>query len=120
MTPEKENRIIKDFPLIWKKDPVIDCGDGWFNLIYTLCNSIQNRIAYHTGPIDIQLNVIKCDQKFGGLRFYFQGGDDMIRGMIFFAENLSVSICERCGAPGKTVTDTQGQIETLCENHKDQ
>jgi len=118
MTPEKENKIVKDFPLIWNKDPGIDCGDGWYNLIYTLCYSIQNHIKYHTGSNDIQLNVIQCKEKFGGLRFYFQGGDDLIRGMIYFAESLSMTICEKCGCPGEPVT-IQGWIKTLCENHKD-
>lgn len=120
MTPEKEEKLINDFPLIWKKNPDIGCNDGWFNLIYTLCNCIQNHIAYHVGDASIQLHVIQCKQKFGGLRFYYAGGDDLIRGMIYLAESLSFSICERCGSPGKTVTNAQGWVETLCQNHHDE
>ena len=54
-------------------------------------------------------------EKFGTLRFYVTGGDDMIRGMIWFAESMSGRICETCGAPVKR--QGQGYIYTACDKH---
>jgi hypothetical protein len=39
-------------------------------------------------------------EKFGGLRFYYTGGDDKIRGMVFMAESMSYKICEVTGNRG--------------------
>jgi hypothetical protein len=64
-------------------------------------------------PISINIGQIK--EKFGGLRFYYSGGDNSIGGMVFLAERLSYKICETCGST-KNVTQTEGWIKTLCED----
>jgi len=62
-------------------------------------------------PISIHIDQIK--EKFGGLRFYFSGGDEEINGMVSLAESLSYRICEACGTT-KNVGQTGGWIYTVC------
>jgi len=77
----------------------LNCGDGWFDLIDTLCMAIQARIDEEGLP---QVHVKQIKEKLGTLRFYiFAQGDDYIRGMIHFASGLSERICAVCGAPGE-------------------
>jgi len=64
----------------------------------------------HTSPIYI--NQIK--EKFGGLRFYYSGGDDYIDGMTSLAEDMSYNICEQCGST-ENVGQTNGWISVMCE-----
>lgn len=54
-------------------------------------------------------------EKFGTLRFYTYGGDDVVFSMINFAESMSSVTCEACGAPGKRRGN--GWIYTSCEEH---
>ena len=63
----------------------------------------------------ININVAQIKEKFGGLRFYFDGGDDEIHGMVRLTESLSYQICEFCGST-KNVSQTKGWITTLCED----
>lgn len=62
-----------------------------------------------------QVTVTQVKEKFGTLRFYYDGGDDVISGMVGFAEALSACTCEQCGAPG--VRRGGGWIRTLCDTH---
>lgn len=62
-----------------------------------------------------QVVATQIKEKFGTLRFYYQGGDDYIRGLDSMAESMSARICEDCGKPGKRTSG--GWIRTLCEEH---
>jgi hypothetical protein len=71
--------------------------------------------------IDItpKLNWIEIQQikeKFGGLRFYYQGGDDEISGMVRMAEAWAYHSCETCGNKGERRSG--GWIRTLCDFHE--
>ena len=54
-------------------------------------------------------------EKFGGLRFYYHGGDDTIDGMVRLAEDASNAICEECGAFNPAVGRTKQWIHTTCQ-----
>lgn len=54
-------------------------------------------------------------EKFGTLRFYYEGGDQIVDGLVRMAEALSGSTCEVCGAPGHQRSG--GWIKTLCDTH---
>ena len=43
------------------------------------------------------IRVAQIKEKFGGLRFYYDGGDDQISGMVTMAESWADSSCEKCG-----------------------
>jgi hypothetical protein len=59
--------------------------------------------------------VAQIKEKFGGLRFYYDGGDDKIDGMVRMAEAWADRSCEECGKPG--TTRNTGWIKTLCDEH---
>jgi hypothetical protein len=59
---------------------------------------------------------MQIKEKFGGLRFYYDGGDNEISGMVQMAESWASHSCETCGAPGKKREG--GWIRTLCDHHE--
>jgi hypothetical protein len=66
-----------------------------------------------------QVVAVQVKEKFGGLRFYTQGGDDVIFGMIRVAESMAIRTCEECGNPGHTRVDG-GWHRTLCDTHAEE
>lgn len=62
-----------------------------------------------------QVTVDQVKEKFGGLRFYYSGGDETIHGMVWLAEHQSYYICEICGST-ENIGTTKGWIRVLCEN----
>jgi len=62
-----------------------------------------------------QVVAIQVKEKFGTLRFYYNGGDDVIGGMVQMAESMSGVTCEECGNTGKRYGG--GWITTLCAEH---
>jgi hypothetical protein len=64
-----------------------------------------------------QMEFVQVKEKFGTLRLYTNGvEDDLIRGKIWFAEELSGKICEVCGKAG--TLNNKGWIKCLCEEHR--
>jgi len=92
-----------------------DHGDGWFWLIDQLCDSIQNHIDLNQHKNITQVVATQVKEKFGTLRFYYNGGDDDIDGMVTLAENMSANICEFCGSTVH-VGKTSGWITTVCKD----
>lgn len=108
-----------------------DCGDGWYDIINALCRNIQGHIDWqnssrerllennpHNMKIRDEVPQVIAEQvkeKFGTLRFYYDGGDDMIRGMVYMAESMSAVTCEECGNKG--MIREGGWIRTLCDTH---
>lgn len=124
------NNLIKKYPEFfeWVKEyreespkgplfPIelgIECGKGWYWLLDNLLDSISTYIK-NNPQLDIPLvKIVQIKEKFGGLRFYYEGGDDMIHGMVWFAEDLSYKICETCGST-EEVSQTGGWIKTICK-----
>ena len=60
-----------------------------------------------------QVTLDQIKEKFGTLRFYYTGGDDVIDGMVRMAESMSGVTCEECSAPAQT--HGPGWIRTICE-----
>lgn len=75
-----------------------ECGDGWFDLLDNLCAAIQARCD--TVADCPQLVAEQIKEKFGGLRFYYYGGDEEVERLISEAEDKSEETCERCGQAG--------------------
>ena len=113
-----------------------DCGDGWYQILDSLCDQIQSHIDWshknHKWDLDYneknpedprpvrdpvpQVVASQIKEKFGGLRFYYNGGDDQIFGMVRMAESWAANTCEECGNPGKTRGG--GWIRALCDHHE--
>jgi hypothetical protein len=73
---------------------------------------IPQRITEKVEWIHIQ----QIKEKFGGLRFYYYGGDDQIHGMVRMAELWAGHTCETCGNKGERRQG--GWIRTLCDEHE--
>jgi hypothetical protein len=91
------------------------CGEGWWPILEELCSNIQGHIDWQKGKCT-QVTVAQIKEKFGGLRFYYEGGDDAINGMVRMAESWAAHSCETCGAPGERRQG--GWIKTLCDHHE--
>jgi hypothetical protein len=94
---------------------------GWWPILQALCANIQHHIDWwnknhEKHPVVEQVVVEQIKEKFGGLRFYYTGGDEKIQGMVRMAEAWADRSCEECGAPGKTREG--GWIKTLCDRHE--
>jgi hypothetical protein len=90
-----------------------ECDDGWFELIETLCYTIQ-WWTDHCGMPPVSVRQVK--EKFGSLRFYYSGGNEVTLGMKAMAENMSARICEKCGVPGE-LRENRNYRRTLCDKH---
>lgn len=94
------------------------CGEGWWPILENLCSNIQHHIDWKNKESEVvpQVIVAQIKEKFGGLRFYYDGGDERIRGMVQMAESWADRSCEICGAPGSS--GGKGWIKTLCSTHR--
>ena len=81
-------------------------GPGWYQLIHDLIHDL----------IELGWDKQACQvkEKFGGLRFYINGGSNEIFKRIQKAENESMETCEETGKPGK-LYKINGWLKTLCE-----
>ena len=130
-----DSELCKKYPLIFKNRNApmtetamcwgFECGDGWYQVLDSLCNNIQSHIDWQNKNFEKgfaqykqvpQVIATQVKEKFGGLRFYYEGGDDIIDGMVRMAESWAANTCEECGAPGKMRHG--GWIRTLCDNHE--
>lgn len=96
-------------------------GPGWWPIIESLCANIQSHTDWwnknhEKHPVVKQVVVEQIKEKFGGLRFYYQGGDETVAGMVRMAESWASRTCEDCGVPGKSRSG--GWIKTLCDDHE--
>ena len=126
MKLELEQQLVTKYPALFKQYGGdvretcmafgFECGDGWYNIINTLCHSIQsevdwiNRLWSHT---NYSCTAVQVKEKYGSLRFYYEftyatdlaaeymekleGSMERISGMTILAENISATTCEQCG-----------------------
>ena len=120
MYSEKEydefvEKLEKDFPAMFAQPygGVAVCP-GWWTIVRQLCVAIDYYLDCHK---DVpQVTVAQIKEKFGGLRFYYDGGDDYIAGLVTMAESWASRACEECGKPGHQRDG--GWIRTLCDEHE--
>ena len=144
MKQEHDEQLCKDYPKMFVNRHAdmkttamcwgFECGDGWYNIINTLCANIQSHIDWRNStqelllkdnpynrPIPNEIHQVLVDQvkeKFGTLRFYYHGGDDVVNGMVRMAESMSAVTCEVCGDYG--YPSQGGWITTLCDKHHEE
>lgn len=106
------------YPLMFEdKYGGVTCGAGWWPIVASLCAGIQHHIDWKNKQSEVvpQVTVAQIKEKFGGLRFYYSGGDERIDGMVTMAEAWASCACEECGVPG--TSRGGGWIKTLCDTH---
>ena len=127
MTPELEKKLVEKYPKIFSVSTLdsrmpfpmfgIECGDGWYDLLDTLCGAIQHHLKYNAADGVEQVVVEQIKEKFGTLRFYERGGDAVTSAYISLAEQMSSRICEECGNRG--ILRGGGWIRSQCDTHAD-
>lgn len=121
MNKKLEQKLFDAYPKIFAQKDLnvqqtamcwgIQCGDGWYTLIDVLCEMIQNHVD-HTKCAQVEATTVK--EKFGQLRFYTHGGDDITQAFEYFALLMSINTCELCGTT-VGVKQTEGWIYTMCK-----
>lgn len=112
-------RMVAKYPAMFsKKYGGFACGKGWWPLLETLCGVIQSHIdnKQKSGQEVPQVVIEQIKEKFGTLRFYYQGGDDFVHGAVWLAESMTGRLCETCGGLGSRRSG--GWVRTLCDIHE--
>lgn len=109
MNNELSNKLINDFPHIFTNMKYIECGDGWFGLIYKICDYINKFDK------DIECQAVQIKEKFGGLRFYVAKAPTAVYNFIDMFERFSFYVCEECGTTINVTTDGKSWVKTLCD-----
>ncbi len=118
---EKTQKILNDYDafyailfenvdLLSKRNCGFGVGGGWNGLIREAFAVLRE-----SGLPNIR--VVQIKEKFGGLRFYFDGGNEALYKRIGEIEERSYVTCDVCGGPGKT--GGRGYICTRCDEHRD-
>lgn len=118
MNEQNTQKLFQDFPTFFRpeKGPQqtlmcfgFECDDGWFNLIYKLCEDIRD-----LNPPE-GFEVIQVKEKFGGLRFYADNTTKEIYDRINEAEAKSEVTCESCGADNPDgIQSYRGWYSSFC------
>jgi len=94
-------------------DPTYDASPhhpGWLSLI----NPLKEMCALEG------VEILQIKEKFGGLRFYVDGGSKELQQAIRWAMDESLKMCEKCGSredvEAKTSPPLHVWIKTLCED----
>jgi hypothetical protein len=89
----------------------IECGEGWKGILEKLFDDIRSMSCANPGMPPVTVHQIK--EKFGALRFYYDGGDENVAQAVRDAEHASYETCELCGTT-ENVGHTSGWILTCC------
>ena len=121
MDQKLQNKLYEKYPKLFRQKDLpmnqtcmcwgICTNAGWYWLINNLCSCIQDYIDANKKE---QVEVVQIKEKFGQLRFYTNGSDHLVNGMIWLAEHCSWNICEKCGTTDN-ITHTKGWVKTLCK-----
>jgi hypothetical protein len=134
MSPDLDKVLCEKYPKIFKNRNGsimetcmswgFECEDGWFDIIDILCHEIQHHVDWKSKDLSeeeresFQVVADQVKEKYGTLRFYYYGGDEVIEGMVSMAESMSHRTCEHCGCPGDHRPG--GYIKTLCDSCDDE
>lgn len=121
MTKEITEKFFKRFDFFHPEKPMtealmcfgFECGDGWQYILWRLCEQIEVELAKDY-ELKQQFEVVQVKEKFGGLRFYTNVGNDAIYDLISKAEDESYGTCEVCGEPA-TLIENNRWYKTICE-----
>jgi hypothetical protein len=111
---ELQDKLVDRYPLTFAECKYVDTGDGWYDLIDAMCSIIESNIrSIPDEGLRKQVFLSQGKEKFGGLRWYMSRYVPFIEGVVSLAEDMSLTICERCGNKGKPRDG--GWITTLCD-----
>jgi hypothetical protein len=104
----------RQYAIEWNKD-VNDPDYDWAD------RSFVKRKERQVPELVEQVVATQIKEKFGTLRFYYNGGDEFIRGLDSMAASMTSRTCEECGSPGTSrSTKKQRWVRVLCEKHAEE
>jgi len=137
MKKELQDKLFEKYPKIFRQKDLsmketcmcwgIETGNGWYDLIDSLCGVLQFNTEHNRYP---QVEAVQVKEKYGTLRFYYRivsteeslkderkedRDSGSIEGAISYAEYLSGCICEKCGTNQNITTNEDGWLVTLCD-----
>ena len=96
MKQKLQDKIFKDFPKLFAQKDLdktktcmcwgIETPNGWYDIIYKLCETIQNHINWNNLK---QIEFTQVKEKFGSLRVYYNDKNQWIDGAIALADTLA-------------------------------
>jgi hypothetical protein len=131
MKVDLQKKLFEKYPDIFRQKDLsmtqtamcwgIDCGDGWYGIIDTLCDWLTTMRKF-TG---VKVEATQVKEKWGTLCFYYGIGDygnmtfKVVKEMIDFIEVYSGCVCEICGQSGE-LCRRGGWYKTVCKEHQDE
>ena len=104
----------RQYAIEWNKD-VNDPDYDWAD------RSFVKRKERQVPELVEQVVATQIKEKFGTLRFYYNGGDEFIRGLDSMAASMTSRTCEECGSPGTSrSTKKQRWVRVLCDKHAEE
>ncbi len=140
-------QLVRDNPELFENGECeFSVGNGWYNILASLLgivmsevNQARYQVTYYKENAGKDVDgsrLAKCEaklqealaslpkilqvkEKFGGLRFYYDGGSEEgakhLSGAVRMAEAMAIRTCEVCGRPGEKRSGDW--IQTLCDAH---
>jgi hypothetical protein len=84
-----------------------------YKKVWKFLNWLDSKVKKEIVPAP-KIDITQVKEKFGGLRFYYNGGNSYIDGMVSLAENQSYKTCELCGST-KDIGSTSKWLITICK-----
>lgn len=91
-----------------------ECMNGWLDLIAANLQIVERYAELER----LKIEITQVKEKFGLLRVYHRGGDEVVDRLLDIAELVSGCICEVCGAQGR-VGEQQGWLGARCHLHRE-
>lgn len=121
MTPKLDQKLFAAYPRIYagKDKPITDscmpwgfeCDDGWQKLLHTF----SALATAYDKQFNLGLEILQVKEKFGSLRIYTMGGDDVIDELVSLVEASSYQTCEECGIQNNEgYPDFNGYAKVVC------
>lgn len=129
MNEELEKRLVTAFPHLfpgYRGDPAkscmafgMECGDGWFTILWGLCLSIDGyykNLELNNQPAPVPVTFTQVKEKYGTLTVYYSGGDRSVRSIVSMAEAMSSLTCEACGSTTDVKASRSGWLYIRCQS----
>lgn len=92
MNEDNERKLFKRYKFLNKKSlDSIDCGDGWYKLIYDMCKELK------VANLPANFVVTRIMEKYGDLEVHTKNGTMQTRVIIDKYNTLSMELCDECG-----------------------
>lgn len=111
MSDNSKHDLRESFPDLLRHAYDVSPPPGWVPLVHRLLQRVDAALSREDRE---EFRVSQIKEKFGGLRVYHNGRDD-IETMVDAADEEAQRTCEVCGAPGRKRTG--GWIAVRCDEH---